>query len=164
MTRGVGGLMRADHLAEPELSFPESSMAGEPWYKDGLKFTCTQCGDCCTGAPGYVWVNEEEIAALAEVVTAGDVDKFEKLYVRKVGMRRSLVEFPNGDCVFFDGEKRGCTVYTARPRQCKTWPFWDSNLKTPADWKATCESCPGSGKGKLYSIEQIEEQRKVMKI
>ena len=21
----------------------------EPWYKDGLRFKCTGCGDCCTG-------------------------------------------------------------------------------------------------------------------
>ena len=43
------------------------SMA-EPWFKDGLRFKCTQCGDCCTGAPGYVWVNQEEIEALAREV------------------------------------------------------------------------------------------------
>ena len=30
-----------------------------PWYADGLPFTCTQCGDCCTGDPGYVWVTDE---------------------------------------------------------------------------------------------------------
>ena len=28
-------------------------------------FQCTGCGDCCTGAPGFVWVNKEDIAALA---------------------------------------------------------------------------------------------------
>ena len=36
-----------------------------PWYHAGLKFTCTQCGDCCSGTPGYVWVTNEEIVALA---------------------------------------------------------------------------------------------------
>ena len=135
----------------------------QPWYADGLRFTCTQCGDCCTGAPGFVWVNKEEIEALAKLVDL-DVDEFEKQYVRKVGIRKSLREFPNGDCVFFDSEKRGCTVYEARPRQCKTWPFWDSNLRTPEAWQSTCEHCPGSGKGKLHSLVQIEKQRKVMKL
>ena len=38
----------------------------DPWYRDGLAFTCTRCGACCTGAPGYVWVDADEIAALAE--------------------------------------------------------------------------------------------------
>lgn len=139
-------------------------MAGElPWYRDGLRFTCTQCGNCCTGAPGYVWVNNEEIAALAANV-GEEVERFEELYVRKVGARKSLREFASGDCVFFDGQKRKCTVYDARPRQCKTWPFWDSNLKTSDDWAQTCEACPGSGQGKLHSLQQIEDQRKVVKV
>jgi uncharacterized protein len=138
-------------------------MAGEPWYKDGLRFECTQCGDCCTGAPGFVWVNQEEIDALAAKIGLG-VDEFEKKYVRKIGIRRSLVEFPNGDCVFFDTEKRNCSVYEARPRQCRTWPWWNSNLQSEKAWKETCEVCPGSGKGKLYSLEHIEEQRAIVRI
>lgn len=139
-------------------------MSEKPWYKDGLRFKCSQCGDCCTGAPGYVWVNKEEIAALAETVGEEDIDQFEKLYVRKIGIRKSLKEFPNGDCVFFDGQARACTVYGARPRQCRTWPFWDSNLRTPAEWEHTCAVCPGSGQGPLVQLDEIESQRKVMKI
>ena len=137
--------------------------ATEPWYKDGLRFTCSGCGDCCSGAPGFVWVNKQEIADMA-AATGLEVEKFESDYVRKIGIRKSLKEFPNGDCVFLDTETRGCTVYTARPRQCKTWPFWDSNLRTEADWEQTCEECPGSGKGKLHQLESIEEQRKTMRI
>lgn len=139
-------------------------MPDQPWYHAGLRFECTQCGDCCTGAPGYVWVNNEEIAAIAALVMPEDPEKFEELYVRKVGVRKSLKEFPNGDCVFFDTDKRKCTVYTARPRQCKTWPFWDSNLRNADTWKQTCEACPGSGKGKLFQLGQIEEQRKIVKV
>lgn len=139
-------------------------MSEKPWYNDGLKFRCSQCGDCCTGAPGYVWVNKAEVAALAKTIGEEDVDRFEELYVRKIGIRKSLKEFPNGDCVFFDGEQRKCTVYGARPRQCRTWPFWDSNLKSPEAWEATCEVCPGSGKGTLVPLDSIEKQRKVMKV
>jgi uncharacterized protein len=139
-------------------------MSEQPWYHAGLKFECTQCGDCCTGAPGYVWVNNEEIAAIAALVLPDDPEKFEELYVRRVGVRKSLKEFPNGDCVFFDTVKRKCTVYDARPRQCKTWPFWDSNLRNESTWKQTCEVCPGSGKGKLHQLGSIEEQRKTVKV
>ena len=131
-------------------------MNDRPWYEEGLRFSCTQCGNCCTGAPGFVWVNQEEIAALAKLLGI-ELDEFERLYVRKVGIRTSLVEFSNGDCVFFDGEKRTCNVYAARPRQCRTWPFWDSNVRTAADWKRTCQQCPGSGTGKLYSLQQIQQ-------
>jgi len=135
----------------------------KPWYHEGLKFNCTQCGDCCSGAPGYVWLNKDEIEALAKRLQL-DEETFEKNYVMQVGIRKSLREFSNGDCILLDGEKRVCTAYEDRPRQCRTWPFWDSNLRSPETWAETCESCPGSGKGKLYQLQQIEEQRKVMKI
>lgn len=139
-------------------------MTEKPWYHKGLRFQCSQCGDCCTGAPGYVWVNKEEIKRLAQAVGIPDIETFREKYVRKVGVRESLREYGNGDCVFFDTEARKCTVYEARPRQCRTWPFWDSNLRDPEAWERTCEVCPGSGQGKLYSIEQIEEQRQVIRI
>lgn len=138
-------------------------MNDKPWYHKGLRFTCSQCGDCCTGAPGYVWVNKQEIAEMAAVLGETDIAEFERKYVRKVGIRKSLVEFSNGDCVFLD-ESRKCQVYNARPRQCRTWPFWESNLKSPAAWEETCEVCPGSGQGKLHSIEVIESQKNTMRV
>ena len=139
-------------------------MASEPWYHEGLRFECSQCGDCCTGAPGFVWVNAEEITALAAAVGEPDVESFERKYVRKVGLRKTLDERTNGDCVLFDAQARKCTVYDARPRQCRSWPFWESNLKSPETWRETCRVCPGSGEGKLYSLEQIEEQRGKIRI
>ena len=117
-----------------------------PWYSDGLRFTCTGCGDCCTGAPGYVWVNKAEIAAIAELMEM-QVAKFEQKYVRKVGVRKSLKEYANGDCVFFDNETRKCNVYSARPRQCRTWPFWDSNLRTPTPGRRPARSALVPAKG-----------------
>ena len=111
-----------------------------------------------------MWINQDELEALATAIGTGDLDDFERLYVRKVGIRRSLRDFPNGDCVFFDADSRKCQVYQARPRQCRTWPFWSSNLKSAEAWEETCRVCPGSGKGKLYQLEQIEAQRKVIKV
>ena len=101
-------------------------MAGIPqdvWYSGGLAFECTQCGDCCSGSAGYVWVNQEEINAMAQRIGM-DAAEFEQKFVKRVGMRRSLTERPNGDCVLLDEKTRKCTAYQERPRQCKTWPFW----------------------------------------
>jgi Fe-S-cluster containining protein len=142
---------------------PTKPEGNEPWYAEGLKFQCTGCGDCCTGAPGYVWVNQAEIDALAARLGL-PVAEFERKYVREVGVRRTLKERKNYDCVFLDGETRKCTVYEDRPRQCRTWPWWNSNLKSPEAWQQTCEVCPGSGKGKLYSLEVIEKERSVINI
>ena len=130
-----------------------------PWYADGLRFECSQCGDCCSGAPGFVWVNEDEIADLADEMEM-EVDAFEYQFVRQVGADKSLKEEPDGDCILLDPEPRKCSVYGARPIQCRTWPFWDSNLERKKDWKETCSVCPGSGTGRLYTFEEIEAQRK----
>ncbi|MCA9231392.1 MAG: YkgJ family cysteine cluster protein [Planctomycetales bacterium] len=141
----------------------ETSNESSPWYQDGLRFKCTGCGDCCTGAPGYVWVNQEEIEAMAARLEVA-VEQFEAQYVRYVGIRRSLIEYSNGDCVFFDNRSRKCQVYEQRPRQCRTWPFWKSNLSSPETWQETCRVCPGSGKGKLYELEVIEKQASVISV
>jgi hypothetical protein len=129
-------------------------MSDNVWFAQGLRFQCTQCGDCCTGAPGFVWVNQAEISALSRRLGL-DVAEFEARYVRQVGKRKSLVEFANGDCVFFDGQTRKCTVYEDRPRQCRTWPFWESNIRTPEAWRHTCAVCPGSGTGTLVPAEEV---------
>mgnify|MGYP000863215831 CR=1 FL=1 len=125
-----------------------------PWYRDGLRFECTRCGACCTGAPGYVWVSEEEVEGLARA-TGQSVAAFSRKHVRRVGDRLSLVERHNGDCVFWDRE-RGCIVYEARPVQCRTWPFWSENVATKAAWEATRAKCPGSGRGNWFSLDEIE--------
>jgi len=137
-------------------------MSEKPWFQEGLRFKCSECGDCCTGAPGYVWVNKAEIEQLAQQVGI-TVEQFERQYTRKVGIRRSLIEFPNGDCVFFDNKTRKCQVYHLRPRQCRTWPFWESNVRSKEAWQQTCQVCPGSGKGPLVSVEKILEQAALLK-
>ncbi len=138
-------------------------MNGQPWYHRGLRFKCTGCGACCTGAPGYVWVNKAEIEAIAAAIRL-DVETFEKRYVRQVGIRKSLVEFPNGDCVFFDTAKRICCVYDVRPRQCRTWPFWASNLRSPEAWTRTCSQCHGADHGPLVPFQAIQAQQRVIRV
>ena len=137
-------------------------MSERPWYADGLRFECTRCGDCCTGEPGYVWVDAEEIERIAE--HRGEaVLEVTALYTRAAYHRRTLREKENGDCVFYE-RGVGCTIYPSRPKQCRTWPFWHSNVRTPDDWKRTCEVCPGSGRGELIPVEEITRRVKVVRL
>jgi Fe-S-cluster containining protein len=66
----------------------------------------------------------------------------------------SLKELSNYDCIFW--KNGGCTVYPSRPLQCKTFPFWESVLSSEAAWNGTSETCPGMGKGALYSKDEIQ--------
>lgn len=139
---------------------PLSSNAKETWYKEGLAFRCTQCGKCCTGAPGFVYVNDEEITAIAEFL-GEPREVVYQLYTHQAARSRSLREKVGGDCVFYQKEV-GCTIYPFRPQQCRTWPFWESNLRTEKDWDQTCQICPGSGQGDLIPVEEITRRMKVI--
>lgn len=129
-----------------------------PWYGDGLWFACTQCGNCCGGAPGYVWITLTEIRHIASHLGLS-ADEFSRRHVRKVGHGYSLLERSNGDCEFLerlpDGKTR-CRIHTVRPVQCRTWPFWASNLQSPKTWELTARHCPGVNHGEHYPLPVIQ--------
>jgi len=140
-----------------------------PWYGGGLRFTCTQCGNCCTGPPGYVWISNEEIRRLANHLRISATQVIEQ-YCRKVGNKYSLREVRNErgeyDCIFLKEDKsvasgkRSCSIYEVRPLQCRTWPFWEGNLQSPARWKNSAERCHGMNYGsRIFPREQIESLR-----
>ena len=125
--------------------------APAPWYAEGLRFKCTQCGGCCTGGPGFVWFDEDEGAAMAKAKGLDTAEFYERYAKKKFG-RWSLdeVRVARGqyDCVFLarpgglDSPGR-CTIYADRPTQCRTWPFWDSNVQSREAWAEAAEDCPG---------------------
>jgi len=112
-----------------------------PWYKDGLRFKCTGCGECCTGEPGYVWLSPEEIKTIANHLGL-PIEEFLKTYTRKIFGRVSLLEDRlNYDCIFLKDKR--CQIYSARPLQCRTFPWWEENLASPASWKEVSRRCEG---------------------
>ena len=123
------------------------------WYKDGLRFECTKCGKCCTGKPGYVWIQIEDMHRIAEFLGIR-FREFVAKYVRKVGNHWSLKEEANGDCIFYES---GCKIYPVRPMQCRTFPFWPENVQSRASWEETAKECEGIHQGKTFSAEEIDE-------
>lgn len=143
---------------------------GREWYAQGLRFGCTQCGNCCTGPPGAVWFDESEAQAMAELHGLA-TEAFRARFARRIEGRWSLNETHTEhgyDCVFLDRQsvpgKALCGIYQARPRQCRTWPFWPEILRTQRSWESYKRTtpCPGMGAGKLVPIEQIRIQRDAM--
>ena len=134
-----------------------------PWYRDGLRFKCTQCGNCCSGDPGFVWVTEDELQAIADFRDRS-IGETRINHTKLVGGRVTLREFANGDCTFLDAKTRGCSVYPVRPAQCRTWPFWNSNLESPEAWSDARTTCPGMGQGELIQLETIVERAAIIDI
>ena len=136
-------------------------IAKTKWYQAGLRFECTRCGNCCSGDPGYVWATKEEIDGISTFLGPLQADGIDKKHFRRVGLHYSLNEKPNGDCIFLSREdgKTGCAIYPVRPLQCRTWPFWPQNLRSPDAWNNSHKKCPGINTGKHYDFVQIESRR-----
>ncbi|HOX37559.1 MAG TPA: YkgJ family cysteine cluster protein [Candidatus Brocadiia bacterium] len=127
------------------------------WYSEGLRFECGRCGDCCRGEPGVVWVTRTEREAIAAFLDK-PLAEFDREFVRLAAFGRSLKEHPNGDCYMWrDGV--GCSIYPVRPRQCRTFPFWNVYLGSPEDWSRAARRCPGVNHGKLHTAAEIERIR-----
>ena len=118
-----------------------SEQDSDPWYKDGLKFKCTGCGKCCTGAPGAVWISDEESNEIARHLNIS-INEFIAKYTRIINGRRSLNENKKSfDCVFLNGKQ--CEIYTLRPKQCRTYPWWPKLIESKEAWNEESKWCEG---------------------
>ena len=106
-----------------------------------LHFQCQECGHCCAYEPGVVLLTDQEADNIARALGVSD-DELSMRYLRVVNRRLALKERPNYDCVLLD-EGRRCLVYEVRPQQCRTWPFWPSNLESQESWERAALECPG---------------------
>jgi Fe-S-cluster containining protein len=131
-------------------------MTDAPFYASGLKFTCKRCSACCRYESGFVFLSEKDLEKLSSQIGA-DKESFIKMYCRWIPGRQgeetlSLKEKLNKDCILWDS---GCTVYNARPLQCRTFPFWESVAVSAHAWEIAASGCPGINTGSLHSGEEI---------
>ena len=123
------------------------------FFDQGLIFECQKCGACCNGEPGIVIVYDDEVERIARYLSV-EVASFVKKYLYPCKGSYSIREYDDGRCFFYHDE---CIVYPVRPRQCRAFPFWFENLRSPKKWRQICRQCPGIGSGKLYTKEHILE-------
>lgn len=116
--------------------------------KEGFNFAfnpkgCETCnGNCCIGESGNIWISKNEIFNLSNHLNMPLNDLVDN-YLEKRGYKYSIKEVKlsedNYACIFFDLEKKQCSIYEARPIQCRTFPFWDY-FKT--NEKEVFKECP----------------------
>ena len=137
-------------------------MTDAPFYADGLRFSCKRCSACCRYDSGFVFLSEKDLERLT-VRLKMDNNVFIKTYCRWVTDWQgrevlSLKEKSNNDCIFWDSL---CTVYDARPLQCRTFPFWASITASAQSWEIAASGCPGMNSGDLHSGDAIWEYVKM---
>ena len=128
-----------------------------PWYAEGLRFACRpDCGLCCTRHDdyAYVYLDRGDVARLAahfETTTK----EFRARFTKRDGGHTVLL-MDQAACPFLEGTR--CSVYGARPTQCRSFPFWPENLKTEARWRRLGEFCPGIGEGETVPLHVIRDR------
>jgi Fe-S-cluster containining protein len=94
-------------------------------------FECTGCGECCRWS-GSVLLTDCDIAALASHLGLSEqafIDRHTRLAPNRIQL--ALLDHPDGSCSFLKGDR--CSVYAARPEQCRSFPFaWSVPEGCPA--------------------------------
>ncbi|MGE0762362.1 MAG: YkgJ family cysteine cluster protein [Bdellovibrionales bacterium] len=134
--------------------------AQKKWWSEGVQFECQGSGKCCTshGEFGFVFLTLKDRRRFAKhfkMTTAA----FTTQYCDRQGEHFHLKEDPkNPDCMFLKAKR--CSVYEARPTQCRTWPFWPEVMSAKAWKKDVAAFCPGVGKGPVVPASKIREALK----
>ncbi|KAF8072448.1 hypothetical protein HT031_000107 [Scenedesmus sp. PABB004] len=110
------------------------------------RFTCTQCGKCCTG-DGEVWVSDAEAARIAAHLNLA-LPRFLAAHTRGYSkltgwhMLRSDPDSETRDCTFLRPDNT-CAIHAVRPLQCSTYPWWPE-LMAEQEWQWERENiCEG---------------------
>jgi hypothetical protein len=114
-----------------------------------FRFACQRCGHCCSGGGGQVWIDEDELPALAAALSM-TVERLAALHLRRAfderaGRERLSIkekDAAGGACVLLAGANT-CLAYEARPRHCREFPFWEHVLAGGPAYESARSTCPG---------------------
>ena len=126
------------------------------WEREEIRFECEEgCFKCCM-KPGVVYFDKRDIKHAAEFlgVTAETLKEEYKLSQDSVpGVWELDVPIGQG-CPFLIEE--GCAIHPAKPKQCRSYPFWKENLSSRNFWELVGGFCPGIGKGPRVAVDKIK--------
>ena len=122
------------------------------------RFACTGCGQCCTGRGSYVIeVSRAEQRRIQQFLGIGR-DWLRRRYVFRFDDATESVRMrANGDCVFLDDGRR-CRIYSVRPKQCRSYPFWPE-LTSHKAWREEARRCEGIGQGPVIPLVRWDRWR-----
>lgn len=126
---------------------------------DSLRFACQQgCTRCCE-TKGFVYLTEEDLIKAAAFLNLTPAE-FEKRYVYRTRHQRRLRKPRASQCSFLTAE--GCGIHSAKPTQCRLFPFWPNLVGSRREWEQTAKWCPGIGQGELVQIGDALERAEEM--
>jgi uncharacterized protein len=125
-----------------------------------MKFKCQEsCGGKCCVSPNeknFIFLTQEDMQRLEDFLRIPPLEFAEGNYFdstrfaqyKKPKFLWFMRDSVGKACRFLKAGK--CSVYEARPTQCRTFPFWPE-----LDWEKVRETCPGIGVGEKLTKETI---------
>lgn len=139
--------------------------------KEGYRFKCHQCGNCCNDINTLVNLNYHDIIRIKDALdlTLEELlqivgfylikgplteEQIKKMVVPPIETENGpafvgLHKDKSGKCYFYDAEKKKCMIYKIRPMFCRTFPFSFKLLINQED--------PTKAKIKMYPTDKAYE-------
>jgi len=131
-----------------------------------FQFECQKCGNCCGAMEGITYIDIDEIFELGEKLPCSikallenyiDVsEKIIRINKKEIKFKFFMIRQQKDACIFLQGPE--CRIYSARPFQCRQFPFWYELFNNKKIYREIQETCQGFGKGKKYTAEEIEQR------
>ena len=110
-----------------------------------MPFQCTACGKCCQ-TKGDVYMSPDEVVVAAHLMGRTPSEFVETYASHLLGPSKTFVEGSSWirlsekgeSCVFLGDDGKLCTIYEARPVQCRTYPFWPAIMQSIQSWDEEC--------------------------
>jgi uncharacterized protein len=120
-----------------------------------LRFHCTGCGRCCSGDADYhVYLEEPEAETIRRALGL-TAPWFKRRYLRRtLEGDRVLNNDGGGRCVFLNVDN-ACRIYSVRPLQCRTYPFWPETVRSRTAWHREAARCEGINHGGVVPLSRI---------
>jgi Fe-S-cluster containining protein len=118
---------------------------------------CLKCASFCCKLAGYVEVRRTDIRRLSSHLGL-TVAEFEEKHIVEVTRKgEKLIKSDYNACQFL-GEDRRCTVYSARPRDCREYVCWDQYDHTVYDFAYFYQKAIAAQK-RAEAQKRTEEER-----
>lgn len=125
-----------------------------------LRFQCTGCGACCTGAADHaVETTDREREAIRQFLGISPA-WFRRRYLTRLDEDTLGIRLEkNGRCPFLGDDNR-CAIYRVRPQQCRTYPWWPELVAHRSGWEKEAKRCEGMNCGPVVPHAHIERMLK----
>lgn len=134
------------------------------YYKtEQLRFECTGCGDCCRGNPNqyYIHLSSQEAGKIRDSLGISDAWFKRRYLVRLDAASFGIRMAAAGHCSFLSNKGK-CRIYSVRPAQCRTYPWWPEVIETRAGWRYEAKRCEGINRGAVVPLSKIQHALKLL--